>query len=138
MLKGIDPLLTPELLAGLARMGHGDVLAVVDRNFPAYRCDRVIELPSCGVERVLQAVFSVWPVDTLSTPAVRHMLTDDGVEAPSTARARELWTAAETSPIGEQGVKRLDFYAPAREAMLTLRTGETLPYACYLLTKGVC
>ena len=35
MLKGIDPLLGPELLMALASMGHGDELAVVDRNFPA-------------------------------------------------------------------------------------------------------
>ena len=35
MLKGIDPLLGPELLATLRAMGHADEIAIVDANFPA-------------------------------------------------------------------------------------------------------
>ena len=34
MLKGIHPLLTPDLLRALAAMGHGDTIAIVDANFP--------------------------------------------------------------------------------------------------------
>ena len=35
MLKGLDPLLTPELLSILRAMGHGDEIVVVDGNYPA-------------------------------------------------------------------------------------------------------
>jgi hypothetical protein len=35
MLKGIHPLLPPDLLHALAAMGHGDEIGVVDANFPA-------------------------------------------------------------------------------------------------------
>ena len=35
MLKGIDPILGPELLATLRAMGHADEIAIVDANFPA-------------------------------------------------------------------------------------------------------
>ena len=35
MLKGLDPILSPELLATLRAMGHGDELAIVDANYPA-------------------------------------------------------------------------------------------------------
>ena len=35
MLRGIDPLLGPELLHALRAMGHGDEIAVVDANYPA-------------------------------------------------------------------------------------------------------
>ncbi|MFM2261997.1 MAG: hypothetical protein RI959_1468, partial [Pseudomonadota bacterium] len=35
MLKGIDPLLTPDLLKHLCAMGHGEWVAVVDANFTA-------------------------------------------------------------------------------------------------------
>lgn len=138
MLKGIDPLLTPDLLACLDRMGHGDWLAVVDQNFPAYRCQRVIELPGHDVEAVLRSVLSIWPVDTFAAPGVRHMLTDDGAESPATPAMRMLWQAAEDGHISEEGVRRLDFYEPASNAMVTIRTGERRPYACYLLSKGVC
>ena len=34
MLKGIDPLLGPELLQILAAMGHGDEIVIADGNFP--------------------------------------------------------------------------------------------------------
>ena len=34
MLKGLDPLLTPELLQVMAEMGHGDELVLSDCNFP--------------------------------------------------------------------------------------------------------
>ena len=35
MLKGISPLLSPELLKVLCEMGHGDELVIADGNFPA-------------------------------------------------------------------------------------------------------
>jgi len=35
LLKGIDPLLTADLLYTLRNMGHGDKLCVCDCNFPA-------------------------------------------------------------------------------------------------------
>ena len=40
MLKGINSLMTPEPLTALARMGHGDTIAVVDSNYPAYATGR--------------------------------------------------------------------------------------------------
>jgi L-fucose mutarotase len=46
MLKGIHPLLTPDLLHTLAGMGHGDEIVLCDANFPATRLGRrVIALP---------------------------------------------------------------------------------------------
>ena len=35
MLKGISPLVSPDLLAALSRMGHGDELVLGDAHFPA-------------------------------------------------------------------------------------------------------
>ena len=40
MLKGISPILTPELLKILAEMGHGDELVIGDCNFPAQSMGR--------------------------------------------------------------------------------------------------
>ncbi|HEY5590134.1 MAG TPA: RbsD/FucU domain-containing protein, partial [Paludibacter sp.] len=34
MLKGISPLISPELLSVLARMGHGDEIVLADAHFP--------------------------------------------------------------------------------------------------------
>jgi L-fucose mutarotase len=35
VLKGIPPILSPELLSVLARMGHGDEIVIADANFPS-------------------------------------------------------------------------------------------------------
>jgi L-fucose mutarotase len=64
MLLGLDPVLSPDLLHALAAMGHGDRLALVDANYPATRGRRLIELPGVDMPRALQAVLSVFPIDT--------------------------------------------------------------------------
>jgi L-fucose mutarotase len=40
MLIGIDPLLSPECLATLRAMGHGDEMVLGDANFPAWTACR--------------------------------------------------------------------------------------------------
>ena len=40
MLKGIHPLLTPDLLKALAEMGHGDEIVIADANFTAHSLAR--------------------------------------------------------------------------------------------------
>ena len=44
MLKGISPLISPELLKVLCEMGHGDEIVLADANFPldTYEKDRFI------------------------------------------------------------------------------------------------
>lgn len=67
MLKGIDPLLSGDLLHILDDMGHGDVLMLVDRNYPAVASGRpVIRLGEVTVLRAAQAILSVFP----STPSL--------------------------------------------------------------------
>ncbi|MCL2316221.1 MAG: fucose-binding protein [Actinomycetia bacterium] len=141
MLKGLDPYLTPELLAALAEMGHGDTLALVDRNYPAYSGGSpVIDLPHTTVADVLTAILTVFPVDAFPHSPVLHMLTDDGTEGPALPSCRAIWNAAEGRTVEDKGIDRHGddgFYALAQKAYVTVRTGETLPYACYLIPKGV-
>lgn len=66
MLKGIDPLLTPELLKVLCEMGHGDEVVFADANFTAETLGRgkpVIRLPGVGLQRACAALLSVFPPD---------------------------------------------------------------------------
>ena len=63
MLKGIDPLLSPELLTVLAEMGHGDELAIVDANFPAVTMARRLVRVNAPAPGVLRAVLSLLPLD---------------------------------------------------------------------------
>ena len=56
MLKGISPLLSPELLKALDEMGHGDTLVIADGNFPAESVGKnakVIRADGHGVPELL-------------------------------------------------------------------------------------
>ena len=65
MLKGISPLLSPDLLHALASMGHGDEIVLADGNFPsATHARRLVRLPGVPAPQVLDAVLSVLPLDT--------------------------------------------------------------------------
>ncbi len=66
MLKGIDPLLSPDLLRVLRAMGHGDEIAIVDGNYPAEEHGkRVVRLDGHGAPRILDAILSVLPIDDM-------------------------------------------------------------------------
>ena len=80
MLKGIDPLLTPDLLKVLAEMGHGDEIIIADANFTAttlaqgpHGTKPVIRLPGVNVERAAQAVLSLFPLDQMVDQPVAYM-----------------------------------------------------------------
>lgn len=137
MLKGVDPVLGPDLLRLLAQMGHGDVLAVVDRNYPAFAAGAPAVDLAVDLTTALRAICSLVPVDGFVEHPVRHMLTDDGTEGPALPDVRAVLDAAEGRLVGVAGIARSDFYQAASEAFAVVRTIETRPYACILLAKGV-
>ena len=80
MLKGIDPLLTPELLRVLAEMGHGDEIVVADANFTATSLARgrpVITLAGAVVQRACEALLSLLPLDAMVAQPVAYMQVGD-------------------------------------------------------------
>jgi L-fucose mutarotase len=71
MLKGIDPLLSPDLLRALRAMGHGDEIAIVDGNYPAETdAKRLIRMDGHSSTRLLDAILSVMPVDDMVAEAI--------------------------------------------------------------------
>jgi len=140
MLKNVPPDITPDLLLTLAEMGHGDRLAVVDRNFPAYAKQLPVHpLPGLTIPAALRAVLALLPVDTFEEPPV-HFMTPDG--EPDTRfevhdEALSVMTEIEGRPITGRGVERTPFYDLAATAYAVVTTTETRPYACFVITKGV-
>ncbi|CAL8972535.1 MAG: hypothetical protein BGO38_12680 [Cellulomonas sp. 73-145] len=139
MLKGIDPLVTPDLLAGIARAGHGDVVAIVDRNFPASSTGApVVELPGADVTAAVRAICALLPVDIAFQAApVKHMLTGDGARGPAVDDVRAALVDAEGRDVGMEGLDRFAFYDAAAGAVLVVHTSDARPYACFLIAKGV-
>jgi L-fucose mutarotase len=133
VLRGIDPILTGELLAHLDEMGHSDALVVADANFPSYRlADRLVDLPGLTAPDVLRAIGTVVPLD--DAPAVDLMRSADGSVLPV---QRELIEAAGAGDDEVRYLDRHDFYDAAATAYLIVRTGETRIYANAILRKGV-
>lgn len=140
MLKNIDPLLTGDLLALLDRMGHGDVLGLVDRNFPAHRYGApVIDFRGVDTEAAARALLSVFPLDGFVDEAVHRMEIDGSPEeiTVATEGLQKAADEAEGHPVTIASVERFAFYEQAKPAYAFIQTGETVPYSCYLLRKGV-
>jgi L-fucose mutarotase len=140
MLKGLDPLLSPDLLYVLAQMGHGDQIALVDSNFPAVStARRLIRLDGCDLPTAARAVLSVLPLDSFVERPIAAM---DVVDQPGVVPQvqQDVFAVAYTAEGREVPVERLErfaFYARAREAFAVVATSEARPYGCILLTKGV-
>ncbi len=140
MLKGIDPLLSPELLHALAAMGHGDEIVLVDSNFPAVSvARRLIRLDGSDLLTAARAVLSVLPIDTFIDEPVAGMQMVDTPDVMPAVQA-DVFAAvdeAEGRKVGIERVERFAFYERAREAFAVVATSELRPYGCVIFTKGV-
>jgi L-fucose mutarotase len=140
VLKDIDPLLSADLLGHLAAMGHGDVLALVDRNFPAAStARRLVTLPGVDVPRAARAIFSVLPVDAFVEPALLRMGAVGAEETVQEVHAelQAVVDDAEGRPVPSAALERFEFYRQAAQAYVVVATTEDRPYGCFLVTKGV-
>lgn len=138
MLKGIDPLLTADLLHALAAAGHGDRVAIVDANFPAARlARRLVVLPGATAPRALDAILSLLPVDTFEPDPVAVMqVVGDPAAIPGPVRDFADVLARHDAP-PPVALERHAFYAAAADAFVVVQTSERRFYGNILLTKGV-
>ena len=138
MLKGIDPLLGPELLSILRSMGHGDEIVVADANFPSEaNAQRLIRLDGVSGPRVAQAILSVLPLDDFVPDAAFRMEDSSAPEAtPPVCQeyAQALSAVGYHRPIA--AVERFAFYERARDAYAIVATGEPRFWGNLILKKG--
>ncbi|MEF2073984.1 L-fucose mutarotase [Consotaella aegiceratis] len=140
MLRGISPLLSPDLLAVLSRMGHGDDLVLTDAHFPADAMNaRVIRADGLMVDALLDAILPLWELDSYVASPVTMMAAAEGDELDQQVLAR-FRSAIErhhpqTSPT--EFIGRFDFYDRTRAAFAVVITGETAKYANVIIKKGV-
>ena len=140
MLKGMHPLIGPELLATLARMGHGDLLLVVDRNYPAYASAvPVHRMDGVGAVAAIEAILTLLPIDDfINAQMLRMGPVDNPAEiTPVQDEARALVEQVEGRSIAVEMLERGAFYERARKAAAIVATGEGQPYGCFGLVKGI-
>ena len=118
MLKGLDPLLSADLLHVLRAMGHGDELVIVDANFPATSMGRrVVRMDGVSATRALEAVLSVMPLDDfVDAPCARMQVVDDPDAVPEVCQQfQEVIDRAEERPLSarqDRAVRLLRAGAP--------------------------
>ena len=138
MLKGLSPLLSPELLHALASMGHGDELLIADANFPAAtHARRLLRLPGIAATEALEAVLSVLPLDDfVPQPALSMQVVRDPTAVPEIVVEFNALLARHDAPACG-ALERFAFYERAQQAFAVLATGERRLYGNILLKKGV-
>ncbi|MGS0740851.1 RbsD/FucU family protein [Glaciimonas sp. GG7] len=144
MLKGIDPLLSGELLKVLCDMGHGNEILIVDANFTAYSLaggKPVIQLPGVSLLRACTAVLSVFPLDQAVEQPVAYMQVSDspaGYLSDVQLAVINTLRSARYAKVGQcEAVERFAFYERVKHAYAIVQTGEMQPYANFILKKGV-
>ena len=141
MLKGINPRITPEMLYVMAQMGHGDDLAIVDANFPAYALarhlphDRVMHFAG-RLPGAVQTVLTLLPLDRFVSAAATTMQVVGDPEAVP-APVAEIIPIIEQAGSSLQSVERFDFYEMTRSCFAVLQTQEGRLYGNVILKKGV-
>ncbi len=140
MLKGISPLLSPDLLSILCRMGHGDEIVLADAHFPGETFGkRIVRADGITVTALIDAILPVFELDgyvgaplTMMAPVAGDKL-DPKVEAKYRVAVDR--HAPKTTAI--ERIERFAFYDRAKSAFAVVMTGETSKYGNIILKKGV-
>lgn len=140
MLKGISPLISPELLSTLAAMGHGDEIVLADAHFPGHTFNtNVIRADGLQIADLLDAILPLFELDAyVDHPLVMMAaVAGDTLEPSVEDRYRKVIDqhAPATPPIERED--RLKFYERSKQAFAVVMTGETAKYGNIILKKGV-
>jgi L-fucose mutarotase len=145
LLKGIDPLLTADVLHVLRSMGHGDKLAIVDCNFPAATTSTQTKfgkhvILTVPLPEAINAICSVLPLDFFEEKQAVYMAPQEGVELPAEGNeVHEQMRIAIHNNCGDcriEPVERFSFYEEAKKCFAVIQTMERRPYGNVILIKG--
>jgi L-fucose mutarotase len=145
MLKGINPLLTPDVLYALCAMGHGDEVVIVDAHYPADVAARssvygkLLRMDGVTVPAAIRAVLSVFILDSfVDRPAERMEVDGKPDDVPAVQREAQIEV---DRAVGRAqilaAIPRQIFYERAKKAYCVIITGECRGWGCFIFRKGV-
>ena len=139
MLKGISRYISPELLALLHRMGHGDEILLADAHFPGHSSGpQVLRADGVTVTQLLEGILPLFELDAYAPPLLMMQpvptdTLDPQVESDYLEVIRKYAPAA----AAPQRIERFAFYDRARTVHAIVMTGELRKYGNLILKKGV-
>jgi L-fucose mutarotase len=139
MLKGIDPILGPELLHAIRAMGHGDEICIADANFPATtNAKRLIRLDGIDAVHVADAILALMPLDTFVDHAAHVMqVVGKPKDAPPIYVLFQQAIDRHEKGFKLGRIERFKFYERAQKCFAIVATGEGRLYGNLILTKGI-
>jgi L-fucose mutarotase len=140
MLKNIPKHLSPDLLWALAAMGHGDCLAVVDANYPAYsRHQRILPIVGVPLVSIIADILQLMPVDDFIEKPVVKMVPDGDLSFTTSVHddVEKIVNEIEQRQVSFEPVERTRFYDVAARAFAVVATTDDRPFGCFIFTKGV-
>jgi L-fucose mutarotase len=140
MLKGISPLFSPELLATIYKMGHGDEIVLADAHFPGHSTNpTVLRADGLEIQALLTAILPLFALDSYVDDPVVMMACVPGDEPDPEVESGYRRVIDQHAP-GTPAIRfidRFEFYERSRGAFAVVMTGDTRKYANLLLKKGV-
>ncbi|MBZ9937108.1 ribose ABC transporter [Mesorhizobium sp. BR1-1-16] len=140
MLRGIDPIIGPDLLFTLRAMGHGDEIVIVDANFPALAmAKRLIRMDGHDAVRVADAVLSLMPLDRFAPDetAIRMEVVGEPDAVPPVCALFQDVIDHRDPGYKLAKLERFAFYERAKQSFAIIATGERRLYGNVILKMGV-
>ena len=140
MLKGISPIISPDLLSVLARMGHGDEIIFADAHFPGETFNsNVLRADGIKIPELLEAVLPLFELDSYVDAPLIMMAAVEGDTLDSSVESSYLKKVKLTNPqiSATERIDRFAFYERAKNTFAVVMTGETAKYGNIILKKGV-
>ena len=138
MLKGINKIISPELLCILAKMGHGDEIVLSDGNFPGESIGRtVLRSDGTGVPELLSAILEIFPLDEYDNNVYLMDKTEKDRDLKIEIWDEYIKIVADHTDKEPVFLERFEFYERAKKAYAVVVTGESAIYANVILKKGV-
>ena len=140
MLKGISPIISPDLLYTLHVMGHGDEIVLADAHFPTESLnDNILRADGVKIQDLLMGILPLFEIDTYVNDPVVMMNAVNADTLDSTVEEAYLILIKQYYPEAP-AITRIDrfaFYERARNAFAIVITGELAKYGNIILKKGV-
>jgi L-fucose mutarotase len=140
MLIGISPVISPDLLDALFRMGHGDELVLADAFFPGDTFNpRVIRADGIRISALLDGILRLINLDYAVPHPVAMMqaIPGDTLDSDVEASYRTVIDQRYPGTPPTERIERFAFYDRAKKAYAVVMTGETVKYGNIILKKGV-
>ena len=140
MLKGISPLISPQLLEVMVRMGHGDELVLADAHFPGESLGkRVVRADGLHIADLLEAILPLFELDSYVPHPLVMMepVTGDTLDPQVEISYRKSILLTNPDIPQKKRIDRYAFYERAKSAFAVVMTGELAKYGNVILIKGV-